>query len=138
MKTLLTSLFLLFFIQAASSQNIKLNFKNLDNSKKDVHMTATSADYLAEKPVSSGRASGKLSEKYVIQRKIDGNSSKINDAFIGSKLISKLTITIKNANGSSTKHILSPVSISNYRQFYNNNKNHTEEFILVFQNRTLE
>ena len=119
MKKILLFLAVIAFGSSVYAQELALTIPDLDNAEKPTKLLLLHAE-LTQPNV------------YLVKRKKDGLSKKLEAAAKSKKEFSSAFIFLKLNNGGSTVNQLSNVFLSDYSNSISNNSN-TEEFTVTFE-----
>ncbi|MFC7357755.1 hypothetical protein ACFQO1_08655 [Jejudonia soesokkakensis] len=139
MKTVLITFCLILFTTVCIGQNLEITFIGLEKAGSQTTIDASTIHLQNQPSPSSSNSRSNVNKKmmYVVTRKSTSESNAIENAFARGIVINKAIITIKNMSGQSI-HTLNNVSVSSYGVEYNSNKNHIEEFTLIFESRQVK
>ena len=126
----------LCLIGLSSNAQTKLLLNGLVKANQMTSVNVKQFDYQLVTPRVPGQRSQGNSYLYVVTRNMDGNSAKIEDAAKRGVAFDKAHVWMKDFSGAIRKFKLTNVSIINYSNQYPHGKTPTEEFTVLFQNRT--
>ncbi|KAA3624076.1 MAG: hypothetical protein DWP94_04465 [Flavobacterium sp.] len=121
----------------ASAQSTKLLVTDLMASKQTANMNVESIHYQPANVKSANqRNSGTVNMIYIVEKRMDGRSAKIEDAARRGRVFGSMEIWMKNHSGQIVKYKLNNAYFLNYKAMYVNGKPPMEEFAVIYQSRT--
>jgi hypothetical protein len=136
MKKLTLLLIAGFLTFSGFSQNTKLLVTDLMASKQTANMNVESLHYQpSTNKIPHQRNASGVTMIYLVEKKMDGRSAKIEDAARRGVAFPKVEVWMKDHSGRTIKYKLNNAYFLNYKAIYINGKPPREEFMVVYESR---